>query len=349
MNHKIVVYGSYGYTGSLIVEECKRRNFNVILSGRDEYELANQHNKIGFPYQRADINKEDELLNLLNDAFLVIHCAGPFQFTARQMVEACLATKTHYLDITGEYEVFELIAQYGERAKVLGIQLMPGVGFDVVPSDCLALHLKQQLPDATHLQLAFTSTGGGFSRGTAKTMVEGLGRGSTIRRDGTLTSIQTAEKVIEVDFGSVTMQAVCIPWGDIATAWRSTGIPNIEVYLGAPDKLIKQMKISRALNFLFKLRPVKNFLKYQIDNRPAGPSEQKRKNSRSLLWGKVWNEHGITATARLETLSGYELTYLTAVMITQEILKGNFSPGYQTPAMVYGADFIVNVPTTIRS
>ncbi len=100
------------------------------------------------------------LKNLLKKGAVVIHCGGPFQYTAKAMADACLETKTHYTDITGEHQVFELLAGYDQKGKAAGIMIMPGTGFDVVPSDCLALHLKNRLPSATHLQLAFTMSKG---------------------------------------------------------------------------------------------------------------------------------------------------------------------------------------------
>ncbi|MCI0751432.1 MAG: saccharopine dehydrogenase [Flammeovirgaceae bacterium] len=263
------------------------------------------------------------------------------------MVAACLATRTHYTDITGEHQVFEMLSTYYQQAKDEAIQLMGGTGFDVVPSDCLALYLKNRLPSATHLQLAFIS-GGGFSRGTMKTMVEGLGYGSTIRKDGKLISIKTAQKVLDVDFGTFTSSVVCIPWGDISTAYRSTGIPNIEVYVGVKSKTIPWLKLSNAINPLLRLHFVKGYLKGRIEKKRPGPSEEKLKSARSFLWSKVWNDKEFEE-ARLETLSGYALTAKSSVLIAEKILNGDFKPGYQTPAMAYGEDLIMQIEGSIRT
>jgi len=344
----IVVYGSYGYTGKLIVNECKRKNLSVMLAGRNEESLKIQANQSGYPYTVVESSDLEGLKKLLLPAAIVIHCGGPFRYTAKTMSEACLATQTHYTDITGEYLVFESLPELDQQAKKLGITIMPGTGFDVVPSDCLALHLKTKLPSATHLQLGFTMSKGGLSRGTSKSMTEGLGEGGLIRKDGKLTRVALGEKVLEIDFGSFKTKALCIPWGDISTAWRSTGIPNIEVYTGATDKMISNAKRSNYLNWLLRQRWVKNFLLKQIDKKPAGPSDEKRESGRSYLWGKVWDSSGKSHEARLETPSGYALTALTAVLIAEKILAGNIKAGYQTPAMAYGADLILEIPTSVR-
>lgn len=345
---KIIVYGSYGYTGKLVVEECKKKNLSVILSGRNEEALKKQSEQSGYPYKTVDIGDHTGLVNLLKEGKIVIHCGGPFRHTAKKMIDACLEANTHYTDITGEYEVFELLAGYDAKATQAGLTVLPGTGFDVVPSDCLALHLKNKLPSATHLQLAFTMSKGGLSRGTKKSMTEGLGYGGMIRENGELVSLQLGDKVKDVDFGEFKMKTLCIPWGDISTAWRSTGIPNIEVYTGATAGMIKNAKRSRYLNWLLRMKWVKTLMLKQVDKKPGGPSEEKLLTGKSYLWGKVWNENGEQAEARLETVSGYLLTAKTSVLIAEKILNGNFKTGYQTPAMAYGEDLIMEIEGSKR-
>jgi short subunit dehydrogenase-like uncharacterized protein len=349
MTATIILYGSYGYTGRIIAEECKAKKLNVILAGRNKEALQKQSEETGYPFEVVDVSDTLALKTLLKKGTLVIHCGGPFQYTARAMADACLETKTHYTDITGEHQVFEFLADYDKKGKDAGITIMPGTGFDVVPSDCLALHLKNRLPSATHLQLAFTMSKGGLSRGTSKTMTEGLGNGSLIRQHGKLTAINLGEKVLQVDFGSFTTMTLNIPWGDISTAWRSTGIPNIEVYTGATTSMIRNAKRSKYLNWLLRMRWVKNYMLKKIEQKPAGPSEEKRNSGRSFLWGKVWDITGKEHISRLETPSGYTLTAKTAVLIAEKIIGGNFKAGYQTPGMAYGADLILEIENTQRT
>lgn len=348
MRDRILLYGSYGYTGQLIATECKAKNLSVILAGRNREALQKQSETTGYPFEVVEINETEKLKKLLRQAGVVIHCGGPFRHTAKAMAEACLETKTHYTDITGEYLVFELLAGYNQQATAAGIMLMPGTGFDVVPSDCLALHLKNQLPTATHLQLAFTMTGGGLSRGTKKSMTEGWPEGGRIRQNGVLTRIELGDKMMEVDFGPFKMQALCIPWGDVSTGWRSTGIPNIEVYSGAPASQIKMAKSIRYFAWLTKVSWIKKMILSRIDKQASGPSAEKRERGRSYLWGKAWDGNK-SVEARLETLSGYTLTAKSSVLIAEKILKGNFRTGYQTPAMMYGADLILEIATSKRT
>jgi len=345
----IILYGSYGYTGKLIAKECQSKNLSVILAGRNREALQKQSIETEFPFEVVDVSDTTSLKDLLSKGKLVIHCGGPFRHTAKAMADVCLETKTHYTDITGEYQVFELLADYDQKAKTAGITIMPGTGFDVVPSDCLALHLKNRLPAANHLQLAFTMSKGGLSRGTKKSMTEGMGEGGQIRINGKLQHLALGAKSMEVDFGSFKTPTLCIPWGDISTAWRSTGIPNIEVYTGATESMIKNAKRTRYINWLLRMNWVKKFMLKKIDKQKPGPSDEKRESGRSFLWGKVWDEKGNAAESRLETVSGYTLTAKTAVLIAEKILNGNFKTGYQTPAMAYGADLVLEIENTKRT
>lgn len=341
--YDVIIYGAYGYTGSLIVRECKASNLSVLLSGRNAAKLKKQSQEAGYPFETCDISDSPALATMLKRAKLVIHCAGPFQDTAKPVVEACLETSTHYLDITGEYPVFEMLAGYHSRAMASGILVMPGVGFDVVPSDCLALHLKTRMPRATHLQLAFAASKGGISRGTARTMIEGLGYGSMIRRNGLLTPIALGEKIVEVDFGDFRRRALCIPWGDIATAWRSTGIPNIEVYSAIPEKLIRIASMSRPFSWLLRQAWLKRYLKRKVASLPPGPDDEALHKGKSYLWGRVQDDQGAALEARLQTANGYQLTARMASWIASRLTSSDVQPGYYTPAQYFGENLILEI------
>lgn len=345
----IVVYGSYGYTGTLIVELCKSLNLQVVLAGRNRDSLSRQSKATGYPFEVVDCGDEAGLRQLLEPATVVIHCGGPFKHTARAMAEACMATRTHYTDITGEHQVFEQLAAMDARAKSADIMVMPGTGFDVVPSDCLAAHLKARLPSATHLQLAFASSGAGASRGTRKTSVESLVDGAWIRKENRLAPIRFGSRIMDVDFGSFRVKTLCIPWGDISTAWRSTGIPNIEVYMGVTDKMIQTARMSNYFRWALRIPFVMRYVMNKLDLKSPGPSQDRREQGKSFFWGRVTNAAGEERTSRMVTQNGYSLTALTAVGIAQKILAGNFKIGYQTPSTAYGVDLILEVPGTTRT
>lgn len=341
--NKLVIYGSYGYTGRLISEIASDNGFNALLSGRNADALKSQAEFLELFYQPADLSNPAELDKLLKNAAAVIHCAGPFVHTWKPMAEACLRNGCHYLDITGEISVFEGLKQMDAKFKKAGLMALPGVGFDVVPSDCLAVHLKDKLPDATSLELAFAGLGGGVSKGTAKSMAEQLGNGSAIRENGKIKRVLTARYSKEIDFGLKTLLAVSIPWGDISTAYTSTGIENITVYMASTRKAITMLRLSNMLNPVLRLKRVRSFLKHQIEKKSDGPDTEKRQSGKSLFWGKVKNNNGETRVMRMTTPEGYSLTAQTAILISQKVLNNNFKPGYQTPATAFGKDLIFEV------
>nr|MDQ3394864.1 saccharopine dehydrogenase NADP-binding domain-containing protein [Bacteroidota bacterium] len=180
MKDKYLLYGSNGYTGKLIIEESLKKNIKPILAGRNAQQLAALAEKYHLEYRVFTLDKINKIEENLHDIKVVMHAAGPFVHTAPPMVEACLTTQTHYLDITGEVQVFEHCAALDAKAKKSGIMILPGTGFDVVPSDCLALYLKKKMPEATQLSLAFAGMNSGLSRGTSKTMIENMGGGGLI-------------------------------------------------------------------------------------------------------------------------------------------------------------------------
>ncbi len=348
MSKAILIYGSYGYTGELIVDLAVAAGARPILAGRSADKVETQSALHGGEHRVFGMDDPDLLIRGLEGVGTVLHCAGPFSHTADAMAEACLHVGAHYLDITGEFAVFESMKKLHARAQDAGIMIMPGTGFDVVPTDCLALHLKNRLPDATELTLAFTGNDK-LSRGTAMTMVEGLAQGGLIRQNGVLTEVPSAWKTRDINFGEVTETAMTVPWGDVSTAFHSTGIPNIVVYMGAPPGLQRAARMSRYLGWLMAMAPIQSLLKGRIKAGPAGPSDQEREAGRSLIWGEVRNADGKSVESRLLTPEAYALTAQTAWEIAKRAAAGNVPNGYQTPASAFGADFILEFPGVERT
>ncbi|MEO5998284.1 MAG: saccharopine dehydrogenase NADP-binding domain-containing protein [Chitinophagaceae bacterium] len=344
----IILYGANGYTGQLIAKQAVAYNLHPILTGRKESAIVPLAKSLTLPYKIADLNNTSELETALEGITVVIHAAGPYQYTAKQMVEACLKTGTHYLDINGDVAVFEMLKKYDEKARRAGIMVMPGVGFDVVPTDCIALLLKKQLPDAVSLKLAFASLGGGLSHGTATTMVSKLGEGGAIRKQGKIIRSPIGQKGMWVDFGLKKIFVMNIPWGDISTAYTTTSIPNIETYTSISPKIYRLLKLQPLFNWLLRTSFTRNIMKKKIDKLPAGPDDEGRKNGKMLVWGQVTNAAGNTATARLSGPDGYTLTAHSSLIIARKVLEGKYKTGYQTPAGAYGEELVLEIPGVSR-
>ncbi len=341
MTRQFLLYGSYGYTGSLIAELAYRRGMKPILSGRNAVCLQAQAEPLGFEYRPISLDDPKALEAALEEVPMVLNCAGPFQHTYNPFVDACLRTGRHYLDITGEIAVFEGFAAQDAKARRAGVMFLPGMGFDVVPSDCLAAHLKRRLPEATHLTLAIGNLGGGISRGTLITSVEGLPGKGVVRKEGKLLQVPILWKTRQIDFGRGLRTAENFPWGDVSTAYYSTGIQDIETYMVLPRSVQRIAPVIRRFSGITQWSFIQRFLRQQVMKLPPGPTVEERRQAKCRLWGEVIDDLGRRAVSRLETPDGYDLTAETALGGVERVLAGDFKPGFQTPSLAYGADFIL--------
>ncbi|MCG9702201.1 saccharopine dehydrogenase NADP-binding domain-containing protein [Vibrio natriegens] len=338
-----MIYGAYGYTGELIAREAVKRGLNPILGGRDKYKTQELADELGLRAVAFDLDNPEHTASHLSNVSLVLNCAGPFSSTARVMMEACINAGTHYLDITGEIAVFEFAQSLKESALNAKVLLCPGVGFDVIPTDCVTATLSSALPDATHLALGFDSRSA-FSPGTAKTSVEGLAQGGKIRRNGDIITVPLAYKVRQIDFGDKEKLAMTIPWGDVSTAYHTTGIPNIEVYIPSSEKMVKNVKRANLIRPLLGSRWVQSLLKSHIGKKIKGPDEAQREETKTYVWGEAKNAKGMKKTVRILTTNGYDLTVTGSLAIVEHLLKSHSVSGVYTPSKLMGADFVSQLP-----
>jgi short subunit dehydrogenase-like uncharacterized protein len=333
-----LIYGANGYTGALIAREAVARGMRPILAGRNPEALAALAHELKVAHRVFALGNPAAVEAGIHGVTVVLNCAGPFSRTWRPIADACLRTRAHYLDITGEVMVFEALAARDAEAKAAGILLLPGVGFDIVPSDCLAAHLKHRLPSATHLALGIQSLSR-ISRGTATTIAENMHGGGLIRQNGVLKQVPAAWKTRVIDFGAGPVKAITIPWGDVASAYYSTQIPNIEVYMAAPLVLRVAARASRFLGWALASPLVQRFVKKRIRAGSPGPAAQERALGKSYLWGEVSDSAGNKADSRLEGPEAYSLTVRTALAAVERVLAGQAPAGFQTPSMAFGPDF----------
>lgn len=344
-NRQMMIYGANGYTGELIAKEAVGRGFKPVLAGRNKQDINQLAESLNLTARVFGLNSVEQVIRQLKDIHLVIHCAGPFSATAESMMQACISSTTHYTDITGEISVFERAQVLNDDAKSANIVLCPGVGFDIIPTDCIASQLKEKMPDATYLALGFDSDGG-ISPGTSKTMVEGLGGGGKIRRDGKIIQVPLAYKTRQIDFGRGEKNAITISWGDVSTAFHSTGIPNIEVYIPISPRGAKSIRRLNWIRWLLGMKFVQNYMKNKAGKLAKGPGEEQRKTQRTYLWGEVKNAEGKTVTARLETCNGYTLTYLGAVEVAKFLMENKVTGGAYTPSRLINNKLVHRLPET---
>ena len=347
MSSNFLIYGSYGFIGTALTRMALERGLHPILAGRNVEKLNTQVSETGLEGRAFDLNDVSALDDALQEAVLVLHLAGPYRHTYKSVLEACLRTGTHYLDITGEIPVYQGLAARDAEARKHGVMLLPGVGFDVVPTDCLALHLKQRLPSATHLSLAFSSHGpAGLPPGTAKTLLTSLPDGAVlVRQDGRLRTAAWG-KTRSVDFGRGPVEVTRMTWGDIFTAYQSTAIPNIEDYNHLSETNRRLLGLLQKLRPLFRLSFVRNFVFHRM---PVGSTPEQRAQASMSVWGEVTDDQGRKAVARLHGPEGsVNWTSITALDAVQKVLSGDAPPGFQTPALAYGPDFVMQNESVTR-
>jgi len=337
---KWMIYGANGYMGELIAREAKARGLQPILAGRNARALSRLGQELGCETRIFDLSDPAVIVQQLTEVAAVLHCAGPFSVTSGPLLDACLRTGTHYLDTMGEIAVSEAIFCRAEELKQAKIIALTGVGFDVVPTDCLAALLKCQLPDAIHLRLAFASKYGRMSRGTMKTLIEVIAQGYQMRQDGHI--IEVAPKLAQIPFGDQVLPALRISWGDVSTAYYSTGIPTIEIYVGG-SKLVKQLQQLYRLRRLIGIGPVQALLKGIITRTMTGPTEAERAGDEFLLWGEVTNAAGQQVMLKLRTPEGYNVTMDAAVTAVVTLLERGLPPGAYTPSLAFGPEFVLGL------
>lgn len=342
MTAGLLIYGANGYTGELIARAAAAAGLAPILAGRSAAPIEALARELGCEFRVFALDAAAAVATALAGSRVVLHCAGPFSATAGVMMAACLKARAHYTDITGEIEVFELGFRQDAAAKQAGIVVCPGVGFDVVPTDCIALTLKQALPAAAHLALGFDSRSG-LSRGTASTSVEGLGHGSRVREEGVIRAIPFGSLTRKIDFGAGEKLAAAIPWGDVSTAFRTTGIPNIEVYVPVSPRALANLRRLARLGWLLRSGPAQSFLKWRIQRGTPGPTAEERARTLVYVWGEA-RSGARTKTARVRVPNGYTVTIDASLAIARRLLTDRVPPGFTTPARLMGADFVTSLP-----
>ena len=339
-----MIYGAYGYTGELIAREAVARGMTPVLAGRRSEPVSSLAKELGLEHRAFGLENPELVTRGLEGMTLVLHSAGPYSATSRPMVDGCLKTGAHYLDITGEIRVFESLHTRDEDARNSGVIILPGVGFDVVPTDCLAARLASCVDRPTTLELAFRTTRS-VSRGTAKGVVESTGYPNLVRRGGQIVEVPMGSLLRDVPFSDKTRFGLSIPWGDVSTAYYSTGIPDITVYRTMHSKRARKAHLIRLVQWAIRIGVVQRYLKRRVERTVTGPTPQQLTAGMAQVWGEVRNTDGEAATAELTTPNPYAFTADAAVSSVTRVLKGEVSAdsGFLTPSLAFGADFITDL------
>jgi short subunit dehydrogenase-like uncharacterized protein len=345
--NRFLIYGATGYVGRAAAALAVERGLQPVLAARSQ-SVRDLAEELGTEAVVVEVDDAAGLRATLADQPVVLNCAGPFHRTYRQLFDACLATGTHYLDITGEPVVVEAAAAADEVAKAADVMLLPAVGFDAVPTDCLAAHLARRLPTATHLRLAFVQEGpASIPPGTAQTLVESAAHmPSRLHRvDGTIAEA-TTRPTLEVDFGAGPRTTYLRTWADIYVGYKSTGIPNIEVYLTLSPQQVKQQDLVERMRWLLRFRAIRELIRRQI---PTGATAEQLEASATHVWGEVFDADGNRAVGRIHgPEAGRVWTSRCCLDVVAHVVAGDAPPGHQTPATAYGPDLVLEADGVTR-
>ena len=337
MTGRTLLYGATGYTGRLLAAHRQEYGTGLVLAGRDAAGLTRLGGALGLPIRAFELTEDFDAA--LADIAVVVHAAGPFQQTASPMMAACIRTRTHYLDVAGEWPVFQDAMDRSLAATANGVMLLPGAGFSIVASDCLLALAAGQLKDVQVLRLA-TSRPAMMARGSVVS-ANGLTSPTVlVRRDGRLCAEPVGQSVRYFDFGDGPSRAAAVTWPDVLTGAFTTGIPTIETYseTGFLDRLTYRA-CSAAAPWIGSSagQTVARVLSRAWT---AAPTEAARENAGFVLVAEATDRWKRTATLRLRTKDGYTVTVLAVAEILRRVLDGAAEPGFRTPAGLFGGGFI---------
>ncbi len=350
-----LIYGANGYTGALLAAEAVRRGHRPLLAGRSLAKLRPLAERLNLEAVAFDLAEATAAVALRDHGVkLVLHAAGPFIHTSAPMIAACLEVGAHYLDITGEIPVFQHTFAQDQAARERGVVLMSGVGFDIVPSDCLIKYVADQVAEPQRLYVVIGGPGLsngeiGASGGTLKTNLEMIAQGFVVRRDDALVPVEVGAGLRLVRLLDGMHPALIIPWGDVVTAYRPAGIPNVTAYMTFPPGQARLLHYGGGfvLQRLLQISALRRWAARQIEQRISGPSEQTRQTGRSQFYALVIGQDGQRAEAWLETIEAYQFTVLAALNAVEQVLADP-PCGALTPAQAFGADFVLKVGQTVR-
>jgi len=345
---QVLIYGAYGFTGAGISKLASEYGITPVLAGRNESKLKPLAESLGYDYVVLSLeNNHDNLVKVLKHFEIVLHIAGPYTFTGEPMLDAVVEAGTHYVDLTGENHVIQQQLDRHEEFKAANIMVMPSVGYDVVPTDCLNVYVADQVDNPTNLTVVINGNytaaeGAGVSRGTMKSGLEVMGRPLLMRQKGEMVEV-SALKVIHRVEGGQEQTLVQIPWADMMTSYVSTGVPTIEVFQ------LRQGELPGWLPRVAQSDFGRRILGWLIDKfAPEGPPPGAQETRQTRIVSTATNDAGESASAAMITPESYLFTFHSTLIVAKRVIDGHWESGFQTVGKVYGPDLALEVPGVSR-
>ena len=321
--HRWMLYGASGMTGTLIAENARRRGHRPLIAGRSPTGLAELAQRLELERRAFSLDDPATIRQALATVDLVLNAAGPFLHTAGPLAQACLDTGTHYLDISNELRVFSELYSLHARAEAAHVAIVPGVGFGVVATNCIAKDVSIQVGGAQRLEVATRAEVAHNGQGAAATIQANLPYGGWIRRDGKLKLEQLGTTTLVLEAADGPLKAIAVPTGDLEAAFRATGAPDITAYSAELTPAVQDVANDT-------------------------PTEAGCRSHHSFAWARATGADGLAAEAWLHTGEAYQFTADAAIRAVEEIF--NLSPaGALSPAQAFGTGFAFTIDGTRRS
>ena len=343
-NSNWMIYGAYGYTGKLIVEEALVRGYRPLIAGRSKDKLIPLAESLGLDWIVLDLDDSEKLKSIISKMDLVLNVAGPFIRTSEKIVKACIEGSTHYLDISNEIPVIQELFSNNQQAVDKGIALISGVGFGVVATNCLVKYVVEQAGDTVKIQCASIPHTDHRSTGATKSILEVLTQGGKVRRDGKLVSSRLGSGGINVQFPDGNHNLLPIPTGDLEAAYLATGVSNVTAYTSELPKNRAFYTIFPIIRRLLSIKFIHNKIDQKLDKQKNLSEEIKTNNIKnSYSWAKAVNRVGEEYQAWLVLGEGYQFTAYSSILAVERVLNDKLK-GFLTPSEAFGTSFVLEIP-----
>lgn len=335
---RVALLGASGYSGRLIAQRLDEVGQAFTPCGRDEQRLVETVTGLvaAGPPTVVDATSTVDMQRLADAHDVVINTVGPFLGTSEPVVEACVAGRCHYVDITAEQAFVEWMqAEIAPRAAAAGISVVPSTGFDYLPGDLLATIAANAVDEVEEIHVAYFVPGTvgmlrRSSAGTRRTLASLVGAPMTAHVGGARRAERLGEARRLAWFpkpvgprhaaGAPGLEALTLP----------ARFPTVEVVRTYLAMSSWQAEAAQFLGTVGRLASVRAFLEKVTAGGRGGPDEAARKQTR---WGCVAEAAGRAGVARAWAYGHdiYGLTAVGSVLATARILDG------ACPAGVIGA------------
>src|SRR5580692_782503 len=317
-----MLYGAAGHTGALIAQHAHERGHRPVLAGRTAPAIAALARRLDLPHQALALDDPDALNAALAGVDLVLNAAGPFLHTAGPLADACLRAGVDYLGIGNELQVFRALYDLDERARQAGITIMPGAGFGVIATNCLARYVSDAVGGAAILEVATRAAVARQGPGVAATREQNMPYGGWVRQAGHLRPLALGSGTTTITLPDGPCRIMPLPTGDLEAAFQATGAPDITAYGAVPAD--------------------------PAPGSASDPPADQRRAYTSFGWARAIGPNGATAQAWLQTGESYAFTAAASIRAIEEALARSLSGAF-SPAAAFGADFVLTIPGTSRT